>query len=30
MLTGYVWYKIDPKGRDHGEDLGVGGRITLR
>jgi hypothetical protein len=28
VLTGF-WLG-DPKGRDHCEDLGVGGRITLR
>jgi hypothetical protein len=28
VFTGF-WFG-DPKGRDHWEDLGVGGRITLR
>jgi hypothetical protein len=28
VFTGF-WLE-DPKGRDHWEDLGIGGRITLR
>jgi hypothetical protein len=28
MFTGF--WLVSPKGRDHWEDLGVGGRITLR
>jgi hypothetical protein len=33
MGEGKVVYRVlvgNPKGRDHWEDLGIGGRITLR